>query len=195
MPGSTNNSRNCNHACVDFTNLNLLAKIIKTKNNLIMILGNTLANEISMDKYLGRLRNISHEETHLLIGIELINNASKSTINSVINEYNCEENKELTINPINDIRSLSKAGELRIIFNEELSRIEERFVFNKHTIINNKNKNLKYNVGDYLLLSITQKPSLRAFVELIDRSGWSIQKYINIDNQYLFLLKKLEKKK
>ena len=160
-----------------------------------MILGNTLANEISMDKYLRRLRNISHKETHLLIGIELVNNASKSTINAVISEYNCEENKGLTINPINDIRSLSKAGELIIIFNEELSRIEERFVFNKHTIINNKNKNLKYNVGDYLLLSITQKPSLRAFVELIDRSGWSIQKYINIDNQYLFLLKKLEKKK
>lgn len=173
----------------DFTNTSKLKKTIKD-NNLIIILGNTIANEMDMEEYLTNLRKDTPKNTNLLIGIELIKDASVLEINSIIEEYNCKENKSLTVSPINFLEVLPSVGKLKIVYNNELSRIEERFIFIKPTYINIENRKLRFNKDDYLLLSITNKPNLKSFLRITKNSGWIMIVKRNIKNQYLMLLQK-----
>lgn len=189
MPSSKINFKNSKFVLSEFSNFKV-SNITEIENNLILILGNTIANEINIQSYLTKLRTTIKGRTYLLIGIELINTGFKKEIKSIINEYNCDENKKLTISPINWLGINFKCGKIKIIFNNKLSRIEEMYVFDKSTTININNKKMWFNKGDYLLLSITNKPNLFSFSEIIKKSGWTIVKKRNIDNQHMFLLKK-----
>jgi ubiquinone/menaquinone biosynthesis C-methylase UbiE len=185
------NNNCCNFIKGDFTQIDLLKDIILTKNNLIVIFGNTIANEINIKDYLLKLNKaVCKKNDYLLIGIELINRKSKLCISKVIKEYLSNGNKKLTISPLLLMGIKSNSGRLDISFNINESRIEEAYIFLKKTKIIYNDRLIIYNKGDKLILSITQKPSYIQFKKICEKSGWTITNIFRDENQYLLLLKK-----
>lgn len=150
---------------------------IGCESSMYVMLGNTLANYLDMDKILNLMNNT---RSYILLGIELI----AGNIEEILAEYRTPENYALTFRPLGYIGVQRSAGDINIIFNNELSRIEEWFIFSEECMI-----------GDYLiprdsriLLSITQKPSLGQMQKIIIDSGLQIIRQETEQNQALMLI-------
>jgi len=130
----------------------------RKKPDLFLLLGNTLTNETDMGFYLMALGLDllrSRPENQLIVGLELY----QDNIEQIVREYNNEENRALTVRPL-EILNLnginSNEGEIDISFNEEQRRIEEWFIME-----NDKR----------ILLSVTYKPTLDQFREVVRQGG------------------------
>lgn len=166
------------HVC-DFTNLQKLhdtarPMISQCDSILVILLGNTLANEIDMGSFLTRLKLFLGQiakNYFLLVGMELYTTDSSA----IIKEYNNNINRKLTIVPLKKIGlDVEGSGDVRIVFNEEHGRIEERFTFKTAFRSNLSTMNLNFQPGDELLLSVTYKPTHSGIKKLFKKSCWDI---------------------
>jgi len=163
----------------DFTNLKKLNKTLHplTANNtnmLIMLLGNTLANEPDMYVFLTNLKSLftslQSKETFLLIGIELY---SENSI-SIINQYDNNINRDLTFFPLKMLNINKDSGKIVITLNKSRQRIEEKFIFTSNQQLNIGEKTINFQNGDELLLSVTNKPTLNTIKKISKKSGWHV---------------------
>lgn len=138
---------------------------------LYLLLGNTLANEINMVKFLEKLHQTANKlapNNYLLIGIELF----KNDASTLVREYNSLANHRLTVKPLKIIGMDTTEGKLNIIFNNYLKRIEEWYC------LSNDKK---------ILLSSTYKPTLNDLNFVIIKSGWKIIR-VESENNFALIL-------
>jgi hypothetical protein len=159
--------------CMDFLNFTTF------NNSMILLLGNTLTNEIDMNRMLTNIRN-SCRNSSLLIGIELFS----EDINQILAEYRCAANYELTARPLEFVGMLREIGHIDIEYNLRENRIEEWFVVDT----NFTSEDISLRPQDRILLSITNKPSIKQITTIIESSGWRIERIELIENQAVFLL-------
>ena len=159
--------------CMNFSNFTTF------NNSLILLLGNTLTNEINMNKLLITIRN-SCRHSSLLIGVELFS----EDINQILREYRCEANYELTARPLELIGIPREIGHIDIEYNLRENRIEEWFIVDMAFT----SENIDLQPQDHILLSITNKPSIEHITTIIESSGWRIERIELIENHAVFLL-------
>ncbi len=148
---------------------------------LLMILGNTLANETNMEIFLRNLGQLVRNDDCLLVGMELLCDTDR-----ILLEYRDEQNCLLTVKPLEAIGISTENGVLNITFNELMNRVEEWFIFTRNTIIN---PYVGLEAGDKILLSVTHKPSLLEITEIFRNSGWTTVAYELVESQAIFLLR------
>ncbi|MBT5022213.1 hypothetical protein HOK51_05460 [Candidatus Woesearchaeota archaeon] len=178
------------HGLCDFSNIENLNDFLNRDDStqLILMLGNTLTNEVNMEQYLSDLRNLveaAENRTYFLIGLELI----QEDINSIVKEYRTEENYELTFLPLEMIGVDRTLGCIDIGFNESLGRIEEWFRFNSDYDLEIDDETLTFRPGDAVLLSVTYKPTLQHMKNIVSNSGWREEVGMLSENEsYLLML-------
>ena len=141
---------------------------ISAQGDFVLLLGNTLTNEVDMQSYLLGLRE-ALGRAHLLVGVELGDGQDPARIEA---EYDTEENRRLTFRPLGMIGVDESEGVLEIRFNQERQRVEETFTFND---------------GRRVLLSVTHKPGREDFLRIVETSGWTVIDKRQEGNQFLFL--------
>lgn len=141
-------------------------------NRLFLLLGNTMANEVQMKKFLLRLRTaLDNSQACLLVGLELI----QEDIEKIIREYRNIENRILTIRPLEMIGVNRNDGRVEIFFNQENQRIEEWFIFENLVNISCGNSMVRFSPSTKILLSVTYKWPSNQIKGLIKECGWKTE--------------------
>jgi SAM-dependent methyltransferase len=177
-----NNSFGNTYSTCDFSDMfQLIREFSKLPDTqrLIFMLGNTITNEIDIENYLRSLRRIVNRLTYLMIGLELF----QDNADEIVREYQTEENYDLTFRPLERIGIERAHGIVDIDFNLERQRIEEWFIFNKTGQV----RNIHYQKGDRVLLSVTHKLTMAQIREIVSNSGWCEEKSVE-NNGYALLL-------
>lgn len=128
-------------------------------------------------------------DAYFLIGLETSDSNNPEQIEA---EYNTEENRQLTFRPLERIGIHRSDGTLNIRFNRENQRVEETFTFTSDRWVEVHGRTVLFHKGDTVILSITEKPSLRKITEMINKSGWEIVDQANEGNQRLIVVRQLE---
>ena len=161
-------------------------------SNLILLLGNTLTNEINIQKFLANLRKVSTFSSnlnYLLIGLEVFD----GNINEIIKEYKNEINYDLTIRPLEMVGVSKNDGKVDIIYDKKMERIEEWFISTGEKNIKFSDFNITLHDGSKILLSVTYKPSVKKIRKIFVKSGWNILFSDFEKNQGMFLLQPMSK--
>jgi len=179
-----NNRLATNYSICDFSNITQLSREfsrLSNSNRLILMLGNTITNEVDVQSYLSSLRGLveSNGQNYLMIGLELL----QEDINQIVREYRNEENYNLTFRPLEMLGINRGHGEIDISFNQERQRIEEWFIFNREGQV----RDIQYQEGDRVLLSVTYKPTMTQIREMINSSGWN-EEISTVGRGYALLL-------
>jgi uncharacterized SAM-dependent methyltransferase len=177
-----NNAFGNDYSICDFSNMGQLTRVfgrLPYAERLIFMLGNTITNEVDVESYLHSLRSITERQTYLMIGLELF----QDNVDEIVREYRNEENYNLTFRPLEMIGIERNHGQIDIDFNPERQRIEEWFIFNQ----NGQVRDIQYQEGDRVLLSVTYKPTMTQIREMINNSGWNEEMSV-VDSGYALLL-------
>ena len=156
-------------------------------SNLILLLGNTLTNEINMQEFLTNLKKAIEfliRPNYLLIGLEI----SDGNINEIIKEYKNEINCSLTVRPLEMVGVSKSDGIVDIKFNKKLRRIEEWFISTGKKNIESRNFDISLHAGSRILLSVTYKPTEESIRKIFRESGWNILFSDFEEDQGMFLL-------
>ena len=94
----------------------------------------------------------------------------------------------MTFRPLELLGVNRKDGVIVISFNNKLKRIEEEFIFTKNSRVTSNLYDIKFVIGDRILLSVTYKPDLNEIINLIKSSGWNIESFELEKNQVMMLL-------
>jgi uncharacterized SAM-dependent methyltransferase len=149
-------------------------------NNLHLLLGNTIANEVNMQSYLEQLnRNLNG---YLLIGLEL----DSGDHEAILREYRNEINYSMTFRPLELIGVGRENGRVNIDFNN--GRIEETFRFTAPQTITYGSQTLNFTAGQEILLSVTLKPDMEQLREWIENSSWNLESIVEENSFALVLL-------
>ncbi|MBU0459702.1 MAG: L-histidine N(alpha)-methyltransferase [Nanoarchaeota archaeon] len=170
------------YSICDFSNMGQLTSVFERLHDserLIFMLGNTITNEVDVESYLHSLRSITERQTYLAIGLELF----QDNVDEIVREYRNEENYNLTFRPLEMIGIERNHGQIDIDFNPERQRIEEWFIFNQDGQV----RDIQYQEGDRVLLSVTYKPTMTQIREMINNNGWNEEMSI-VDRGYALLL-------
>lgn len=175
----------------NFSNMDELQRELTRSNQrdrLFLLLGNTLTNEVDMERFLQHFREVVNQtnmdRNYLLLGVELLT----QDINQIVREYRNEENYILTFRPLEMLGISRREGIINISFNEAQRRIEEQFIFTRPTTINFNSGSINFSEGDKVLLSVTYKPTLNEIVGYVRNSGWHIESMGFEENQAMLLL-------
>lgn len=163
-----------------------------THANLILLLGNTLTNEINIKKFLVDLRKVltsSSSSNYLLIGLEVFD----GNIDEIIKEYKNEINYDLTIKPLEMVGISKNDGKIDIIYDKKMERIEEWFISTGEKYIKLNDFNITFHEGSKILLSVTYKPIIEKIKRIFVKSGWNILFSDFEKNQGMFLLQPMSK--
>ena len=177
-----NNPVETNYSICDFSNISQLSRVFRTLpdiDRLILMLGNTITNEVNVERCLCRLRESLDRQAYLIIGLELF----QDNTDEIVREYRNEENYNLTFRPLEMLGIERYHGEIDIDFNPERQRIEEWFIFNREGRI----RDIQYQEGGRVLLSVTYKPTMTQIREMINNSGWNEEMSV-VDRGYALLL-------
>ena len=171
----------------DPINLKEIVRQNKLGSNLFLLLGNTLTNEINILEFLINLREAVFFSTHsnyLLIGLEI----SDGNINEIVKEYKNEINYALTIKPLEMVGITKHDGNVDILYNNKLRRIEEWFISAGKKNIKLHGFDITLSNGSKILLSVTYKPTAESIRKIFIKSGWDILFSVFEKNQGMFLL-------
>jgi len=173
---------------MDFSDPGNLQKILHESRQIFLtLLGNTLTNESNIKSYLRRWRTALHNiDAYFLIGLETNDNNDPEQIEA---EYNTAENRQLTFRPLEKIGACSSDGVINIQFNRKNQRVEETFTFTSDKWVKVNDQTVLFHKGATVILSITEKPSLRKITEMISKSGWEIVDQENEGNQRLTIIR------
>jgi len=159
-----------------------------SNTNLFLLLGNTLTNEICMEKFLSDFRNnfkYNVKPVYLLIGIELMS----ASLPKILAEYRCPENYRLTVRPLKIIGINPADGITDITFNKKAQRIEEWFIVSRNKEIYACGKKIILHSGNKILLSVTYKPNLPIIRKIFLKTGWDVIFQDCEKNQCMVLIK------
>lgn len=178
-----NNGHEGYYSVCDFGDMDQISRVLSglpVNDRLIFLLGNTITNEVDIVNYLRRLQRMMQRRTYLVIGLELF----QDNVNEILREYRNEENYELTFRPLQMLGIERNHGEINIVFNQDLQRVEEWFIFNTSGQV----RDFHYQQGDRVLLSVTYKLTMNSIREIISNSGWREETSV-VDRDYsLFLI-------
>lgn len=163
-----------------------------TCGNLVLLLGNTLTNEINIQKFLTNLRKVLaflSNSNYLLIGLEVFD----GNIDKIIKEYKNEINYDLTIKPLEMVGISKNDGKVDIIYDKKMERIEEWFISTGEKNIKFNDSSITFHEGNRILLSVTYKPSVKKIRKIFVKSGWNILFSDFEKNQGMFLLQSMSK--
>lgn len=144
-------------------------------NRLVLLLGNTVANEPDLEAYIEMIRQNTvspGRRTFILLGIELYD----EDIQSILREYINEENTSLSVQPLHLAGLDTCHDRFSVTFNETRRRIEEWFAFSD---------------GARVLLSSTQKPDEKTWEKIMSSGAWCRISQQRIGQQVLTLLELL----
>lgn len=163
-----------------------------THGNLVLLLGNTLTNEINIQKFLTNLRKVltsPSSSNYLLIGLEVLD----GNIDEIIKEYKNEINYNLTIKPLEMVGITKNDGKVDVVYNKKMERIEEWFILTGEKNIKLGDSNITFHEGSRILLSVTYKPTTEKIEKIFAKSGWNILFSDFEKNQEIFLLQPISK--
>ncbi len=158
----------------DFSDPGLLQNLVINQggNRLVLLLGNTVANEPNLEDFIEMIRQNtvgSGGRTFILLGIELYD----EDIQGILREYTNEENTSLSVQPLRLAGVETCHDRFSVSFNEIRHRIEEWFTLPD---------------GARVFLSSTQKPDAKTWEEIMTSGNWRRISQRKIGQQVLALL-------
>jgi uncharacterized SAM-dependent methyltransferase len=159
------------YAQADFLDLESIQPHLSQDHSsrIISMLGNTICNFIDDSQQLETLKNIQEYDSKpscVILGLELFT----GDVDRILKSYRNDLTKRIDFIPLQMLGVDVDCGRHEIVFNEQMSRIEEWFHVSKESVFTPpyQDEEFKLKKEDAILLSVTRKPS---FEELIDRLG------------------------
>jgi uncharacterized SAM-dependent methyltransferase len=168
----------------DFENLENIAHILrkgKYKNNLFLLLGNTLGN-FEINELLYEIRSSMKEGDYLLIG----NGLDNRNVEEILKSYNN--------NPVNEflIKILTQVGfshdDLEFGVRFANSRVELFYTVKADKFIYFQNKKIHFNKGDQILVSVSYKYESGDFRSFMQIYFDDVKFYVSNDDAYALVL-------
>jgi len=168
----------------DFDNLgnivNLLSKG-KYKNNLFLLLGNTLGN-FEINELMYEIRSSMKPGDYLLIG----NGLDNRNVDEIVKSYNNENMHKFLI------RTLTQIGfdplELEFGVRFANSRVEMYYTIKKNKVIYFQGKSIRFNKGDQIVVAVSYKYESDEFRSFMQIYFDDVNFYISDDDAYALVL-------
>lgn len=168
----------------DFENLENVSKVLRSgafKNNLFLLLGNTLGN-FEINELLYVIRSAMKEGDFLLIGNGLDNRHH----DEILKSYNTHEVENWLSQILTQIGLERDDLEFTVKFNH--SRVELYFVLKKDKKVSFQDKNIYFSEGDQILVSVSYKYDEHEFKRLMKVYFDDVKVYISKDKSYALAL-------
>lgn len=155
-------------------------------NNLLLLLGHTLGNPADKNRLLTNLRESMTSKDFILIGVELLENQA---IDEILSHYKNEKLYNLLFNVLQKLGVKRVDGHFDIVFNEDKSQVEMRFVFDKKVIIDYAEEKIEFEKDQVILLAISYRFTKQVLKDLLEDTGFKVRSIIlNNENTYALVL-------
>jgi len=166
----------------NFAPLTRTIKRITGKNNLLVLIGNTLGNLSERKRILTNFRESMTLSDYLMLGLHLRSN----TIVDRIKAFTTKNVFDFVETRLNDIAKTTFYT--KIYWNQNTRNIEFRVIFKKDVRIDYKGEELKFRKGCSLLINTVHLFSLGEIYSLLNDSGFKVIKKFTDKNQEEIIL-------
>ena len=168
----------------DFENLENISQLLRRgvfKNNLILLLGNTLGN-FEINELMYEIRSSMKPGDYLLIG----NGLDNRNVDEIVKSYNNENMHKFLI------RTLTQIGfdplELEFGVRFANSRVEMYYTIKKNKVIYFQGKSIRFNKGDQIVVAVSYKYESDEFRSFMQIYFDDVNFYISDDDAYALVL-------
>lgn len=168
----------------DFENLENVANLIKSQKsgkNLFLLLGNTLGN-FEINELLYEIRSSMESGEVLLIG----NGLNNSNIEDIIKSYNTSDVYNFLIHLLTQLGFEQSDLEFNVRF--ENSRVELFYTVKDNVKISFLDKNVYFNKGDQIIVSVSYKYDKDEFKSLLNLYFDDVDVFTSEDESYALAL-------
>lgn len=168
----------------DFENLENVANVLRSgeyKNNLFMLLGNTLGN-FEINDLLYKIRSSMHEGDFLLIG----NGLDNRHYEEILKSYNNKPVQEWLLKILTQVGLSATDLEFSVKFDH--SRVELYFVLTKDKTILFQDKTIHFDKGDQILVAVSYKYDEHEFKRIMKMYFDDLKVYVSKDRSYALAL-------
>jgi len=167
----------------NFASLTRMFRGSTGKNNVLILIGNTLGNLSERKRILTNFRESMTLSDYLLLGLHLRSN----TIVDRIKAFSMKKVFDFVETRLSEI--VKGDFSTKIYWNQNTKNIEFRVIFKKDVEIDYKGEKLKFKKGCSLLINTVHLFSLREIYSLIKNSGFKVKKkFIDENKEEIILL-------
>jgi len=161
----------------NFASLTRMFRRSTGKNNLLVLIGNTLGNLSERKRILTNFRESMTLSDYLILGLHL----RSQTIVDRIKAFSTKTVFDFVETRLNEIAKGSYST--KIYWNQNTKNIEFRVIFKRNIEIDYKGERLKFKKGCSLLINTVHLFSLREIYSLIRNSGFKVRRKFTDKNE------------
>jgi len=168
----------------DFENIENISYLLRKgeyKNNLILLLGNTLGN-FEINEVLYSIRRTMQEGDFLLVG----NGLDNRNVDDILKSYQTKEVHNFLKYMLFQLGF--SLDEIEFGVRYENSRVEVFYTILKDKVINFQDKKIEFNKGDQIIVAVSYKYDKRDFKTFLNLYFDKVDTYVSEDESYILAL-------